>query len=230
MNNVVETSRELIESQQGLVRSLAIEVLRKFPSQIELDDLVAYGQLGLAEAARDFDPARGNQFSTYAYYRIRGAIYDGLAKMNWSDPGARRRARFQNLAGEVLALEGQDSPADSPSAAGEAAWLERVTKRISVAYIAVGATDGVDGQALHDETAVAPSSSVFRSELIDRLNGLISELPEDERQIVLATYFEGKTLQEAALRLGISKSWASRLHARSLDRLATSLRRIGLGD
>jgi DNA-directed RNA polymerase specialized sigma subunit len=34
--------------------------------------------VGLAEAARQFDPSRGGQFTTYAYYRIRGAILDGL--------------------------------------------------------------------------------------------------------------------------------------------------------
>ena len=65
------------------MRSLASRIHHKLPPYVDLEDLVAYGQMGLAEAARDFDPARGTQFSTFAYYRIRGAIYDGLAKMSW---------------------------------------------------------------------------------------------------------------------------------------------------
>lgn len=72
-----------IEQCQGLVRSLAVRIHRKLPACIELDDLIAYGELGLLEAAQSFDPRRGCQFSTFAYYRIRGAIYDGAAKMGW---------------------------------------------------------------------------------------------------------------------------------------------------
>jgi DNA-directed RNA polymerase specialized sigma subunit len=72
-----------IEQCQGLVRSLAVRIHRKLPARIELDDLIAYGELGLLEAAQSFDARRGCQFSTFAYYRIRGAIYDGAAKMGW---------------------------------------------------------------------------------------------------------------------------------------------------
>ncbi len=72
-----------IEQCQGLVRSLAVQIHRKLPATIELDDLIAYGELGLMEAAQSFDPSHGCQFSTFAYYRIRGSIYDGAAKMSW---------------------------------------------------------------------------------------------------------------------------------------------------
>src|SRR5215471_3974237 len=94
--------RERIDSCQGLTRSLAVQVCRKFNGQFELDDLIAYGQVGLAEAARDFQPDRGSQFSTYAYYRIRGAIYDGLSQMNWGARRATGQLRFEQMAGEVL--------------------------------------------------------------------------------------------------------------------------------
>ena len=75
--------QQWIEQCQGLVRSLALQIHRKLPANIDLEDLIAYGQLGLVEAARSFDAGRGCQFSTFAYYRIRGAIYDGAAKMSW---------------------------------------------------------------------------------------------------------------------------------------------------
>ena len=83
--------QQLIESCQGLVRSLAWKIHQKLPRGVDLDDLIAYGQIGLAQAARDFDVSRGGQFSTFAWYRTRGAILDGLAQMSWftrhpSDP------------------------------------------------------------------------------------------------------------------------------------------------
>ena len=74
---------DLVFSHQGLVRAIARGIHRSFPSYIDLDDLIGYGQLGLTQAARDFDPERGIQFSTFAYYRIRGAILDGANQMNW---------------------------------------------------------------------------------------------------------------------------------------------------
>src|SRR4051812_26640647 len=74
---------ELIDACQGIVRLLAWKIFQKLPRWVELEDLIGYGQVGLALAARDFDKSRGNQFSTYAYYRVRGAILDGLKQMSW---------------------------------------------------------------------------------------------------------------------------------------------------
>ena len=75
------TTQQLVVSCQGLVRSLAWKIHCKLPRSVDLEDLVCYGQIGLVEAARDFDSSRGGQFTTYAYYRIRGAILDGMSKM-----------------------------------------------------------------------------------------------------------------------------------------------------
>ena len=87
--------QHLIEHCQGMVRSLALSIHRKLPPRYELDDLISYGQVGLAEAAKDFDPRRGSQFSTFAYYRIRGAIYDGISKMTWFGRAGRQHDRCE---------------------------------------------------------------------------------------------------------------------------------------
>ena len=71
MTELSHDRQRLIEECQGLVRSLALQIKTKAPASIELDDLISYGQIGLAEAARDFDPDRGFRFSTFAYYRMR---------------------------------------------------------------------------------------------------------------------------------------------------------------
>ncbi len=96
-----QASEQLIDRYQDLVRSIAVSVRRKAPKNIELEDLIAYGQVGLVQAARDFDPQRGNTFSTYAYYRIRGAIYDGLSKLSWTSRARYNRLRYQQMANEV---------------------------------------------------------------------------------------------------------------------------------
>ena len=74
----------LIAENQALVRSIASTIARRLPPNVDTEDLIAYGQVGLAGAARDFDPGRGTSFATFAYYRIRGAIYDGISRLSWT--------------------------------------------------------------------------------------------------------------------------------------------------
>ena len=125
-----KSSGQLIEENQGLVRSLALKIHRKLPPHVELDDLVAYGQIGLAEAARDFDPSRGGRFSTYAYYRIRGAIYDGLSKMNWFSRSEYRRIRYNQMANDTLEADGVKPPAaEGDDAEGELRWFRDISSK-----------------------------------------------------------------------------------------------------
>ena len=80
----VDADRVFLLSQ-GLVRTIAWRIHCRVPYSVELDDLVAYGQIGLLEALQRFDKDRGMKFATFAWHRIRGAILDGLTKMNWFD-------------------------------------------------------------------------------------------------------------------------------------------------
>src|ERR1700732_1691603 len=70
----------LVETFRSYSHAIAAEVLRKYPA-IARDDIIGAAELGLVEAAQNFDPSRGVLFKTFAYYRIRGAIYDALRKM-----------------------------------------------------------------------------------------------------------------------------------------------------
>src|SRR5262245_20585960 len=102
---------ELMFAHQGLVRAIARGIHRSFPSYIELDDLIGYGQVGLAQAARDFDAERGIQFSTFAYYRIRGAILDGANQMNWLKRVTRAGDAYDRMSSDVLATDAADAGA-----------------------------------------------------------------------------------------------------------------------
>lgn len=220
-------SAQLIEQCQGLVRSLASSISRKLPSYIELDDLIEYGQIGLIEAARDFDPQRGGQFSTYAYYRIRGAIYDGLAKMSWFSRAQYRKLRYEQMANELLRTEREEMRESAEQVpGGDACWFRDVSRTLAVVYLATHreSEEGRDASALVDSSVPEPSTVVIGREMSRRINELIESLPEQEGTLIKTTYFEGLTLQEAAQRLGISKAWASRLHAKVLQRLGKSLR------
>jgi RNA polymerase sigma factor for flagellar operon FliA len=222
---------ELIEKHQGLVRSLAVQVHRRFHLQVDLEDLVAYGQVGLAEAARQFDPKRGAQFSTYAYYRVRGALHDGASKMLWAARGSRSKLQFERMGGEVLREHHDLSAGDErpQTVESDAAWLVQITRDLTIVRLASSVSNALSNEPDGDESA-APAAALLRRELYERLHALIDALPEIERRLIQSTYFEGHTLQDAADELHISKSWASRLHAKSLQHLAVALRHVGMAD
>jgi RNA polymerase sigma factor for flagellar operon FliA len=214
-----------------LVRSLAKRVHRTLPSYVELDDLVAYGQMGLAEAARSFDPARGHQFSTFAYYRIRGAIYDGLGKMNWFNRSQYEHARSKGLADDVLSVEADAQSEPGDSMRDEVRWLKRATGTLGVVYLMAQASEDQDAAGnVVDEKADAPPSVLARRELHEKLHALVDSLAPEAATLVKAIYFEGLTIQDAGERIGVSKAWASRLHAKTLEQLARALRRTGVSD
>ncbi len=215
-----------IEQCQGLVRSLALQIHRKLPACIELDDLIAYGQLGLVEAAQSFDSSRGCQFSTFAYYRIRGSIYDGAAKMSW---GLREDAGESSGSSACEAAAGLPSQQEViAQRAGEAPPAARHREPAhAVAVVSLSQQSEDDSEAvprcLVDTLQPAPSASAMESEMSEKLHELIDTLPQAAAALIRATYFEGLTLEEAGQRLGLSKSWASRMRTRALKSLAHSL-------
>jgi RNA polymerase sigma factor for flagellar operon FliA len=75
--------QRLVDANVPFVRSIAAKIKEQLPREIEFDDLVAYGMQGLLEAAERYDGSHGTSFTTFAYYRVRGAMFDGLRGMGW---------------------------------------------------------------------------------------------------------------------------------------------------
>jgi RNA polymerase sigma factor for flagellar operon FliA len=221
---------ELVFAHQGLVKAIARGIHRSFPNFIELDDLIGYGQLGLAQAAHDFEPERGIQFSTFAYYRIRGAILDGANQMSWSKRTTLAGSGYDRMSSDVLGTDSADA-AGAAHSADDATWLSGVgTKLAMVFFLSQAGEEGESRAEVADDRAQMPLDNLLDDELKQSLRAAIDELPPDARQLIRGTYFEGKTLKDAGESLGISKAWASRLHARALDQLARGLKRAHVAD
>src|ERR1043165_4246470 len=92
----------LVERYRSYAHALAAEFIRKIPAQVDRDDVVGYAELGLVEAARTFDPANGVHFKTFSYYRIRGAIYDGLRKLGGLPREFYRQLKMEGAANAYL--------------------------------------------------------------------------------------------------------------------------------
>ena len=215
-----------IDQSQGMIRAIATKIYSRLPRHVNYDDLVSFGQLGLMQAAHSFQPDKDVSFQTFAYHRIRGCIYDGLGKMSWTSRTMSLRLRAERLSAELLEQQVQYSmvQAQSESLSNDAEFIVRATQRIAVIHLLTDSSD--DGRGMAGTIAsneMCPDEAVAQKELCEILKKLVNELPENEKSIILQTYFEGKTLTEAAQSLGKSKSWASRVHARVLEKLAHSL-------
>jgi RNA polymerase sigma factor FliA len=184
------------------------------------------------QAANDFDPERGVQFSTFAYHRIRGAILDGTTQMSWFRRVSPCRQNYERMANDTLATGAADTAGENSAATkDQASWLQESSSQLAVVFLLSHASeDGREGPHLEDNAARAPFQNLLDDELKGKLHDLLAELPEEARTLLHGAYFEGLTLKEAGERLGISKAWASRLHARALGQLARGLRRLQVSD
>jgi RNA polymerase sigma factor for flagellar operon FliA len=212
--------QRLVNECQGLVRFLAQQIHTRLPSRIDLDDLIGYGQLGLMQAAQDYDPDKGVKFSTFAYYRIRGAIYDGARKLEWYRSSRDPDAKYEQLADEVA--ETCTSEASTGDAGQEATWFARTASSLAMVFLNSHSESG----EVEDRSVPAPWANLLERETSLKLREALDRIAPDAAALIRSIYYEDRTLQEAADRLSISKSWASRLHAKALEQLSRALRQI----
>jgi RNA polymerase sigma factor for flagellar operon FliA len=218
--------QDLIESALPFVRAIAKDVVAFLPREVDREDVIRYGEMGLVQAAEGFDPRYGVRFETFAYYRIKGAMYDGLRKMAWLPRKLYAKLKYeegangylQNVADRELGAEGPPDPAT------------QVTEAVgALAAIYVTSLDAGDRQeGPEDSTEAPPERSAELSEARELLRESLAGLPDAERQLLEMFYYENVTLTEAGARLGHTKSWASRMHARALERLREQLEARGL--
>jgi RNA polymerase sigma factor for flagellar operon FliA len=223
-------TNQLVEKHLALVQGIARKVKRTLGAAIEIDDLVGYGSKGLVEAAERFDGRAGVAFTTFAYYRIRGAMYDGIRAMGWYSRADYARYRAEERANQYLQNQADRegaARAENPGAAGGAKpeageTLAAVAEVLSgVATIHITSLEAASRVA--DESVPAPDAAVDTLRLSRRMREALTKLPAKERQLMELYYFADKNLEEAGAELGLSKSWACRLHARAVDLLRQAM-------
>lgn len=211
----------LIESNLSYANAIAAEVLRKLPSEVDRKDVQGWAKLGLVEAANSFDRTRGVQFKTFAYYRIKGAIYDGLRKMGWYPKGQYQQMRFEMSANEYLKDLSNDTPVVS-SADAQLQDLKNLTGNLLSCYML--SLEVLPNEPV-DQPELSIEDSIIRAQQSKNLRQALCRLPEKNRQVLEYCYFEDLTFEQIGSKLGLSKSWVCRLHAKSLEMLREQLER-----
>jgi RNA polymerase sigma factor for flagellar operon FliA len=221
---------QLVQQNLSLVQAIARKLKSQITARIDFDDLIGYGSKGLIEAAERFDPRHGVAFTTFAYYRIRGAMLDGLRTMGWYSRADYARYRAEERANEYLQNQSDRAGAANATGGAQGASTEAAAGATlaSVAEILGGIatvhiTSLEAAASVADESLPAPDAHIDTGRLGARVRAAIKTLPERERQLMELYYFGEKNLEEAGAVMGLSKSWACRLHARAVELLRAEI-------
>lgn len=207
----------LVAAHQDLVKRVARNISRDVPRHVSVDDLVGFGQFGLLDAATRYDPTRGVQFSTFAYYRIRGAMFDQVRKEHGQDPIYRARMGARAAVDDLIESRAAEGPASADAvdaARALAGLLEETATALLLEETAI---------AIRAEPVPSPEEAVIAGDTLRDIRAALEDFPERERGLVEKVYLEGLTIEQAGAQLGMTKGWASRLHARALGRLRERL-------
>lgn len=205
------------QAHKELVDRVVRRLVRELDLSCETGDLVAWGHQGLLEAKQRFDPARGVRFSTFAYYRVRGAILDGVRSQGFLKRRAYAKLKAFEAVDALAEHSAESTPLEGAALHERANELEEVLGRISAAYVLSALGQGDEREPETPETLI--ESAEQKSAVQEGL----ASLPAKEQQLLNAVYYEGVTIEVAGERLGLSKSWASRIHAKALSRMKKNL-------
>ncbi len=221
---------ELIEQNLPLVKHVVFQVAVHFPRHVDREELARAGALGLVEAARRYDEARGVPFERFAAQRIRGAILDAVRSADWAPRSVRNLARKLEQTEQQLATDlgrvpniGEMAEALGMTKAELNRLQDRMFRSVVLALDHYVAEDDEDDltlvDVLVDRTMLEPAEELEQRELHAYLRDAVHLLPE-RHQIVITGYFlEGRTSQDLAAFLGVTESRISQLRSEALAML-----------
>jgi RNA polymerase sigma factor for flagellar operon FliA len=222
--------QKLIEDNLQLVNHVVFQVAVHFPRHVEREELARAGALGLVEAARRYDEAKGVPFQRFAAQRIRGAILDAVRAADWAPRSVRALSRRldvveQRLANQLGRLPSLGEMASALDVSKEELHRlqDRLFRSVVLAFEHL-VTDTPDEEltlvdVLADPTVVEPSQELEERELHAYLRDAIALLPERQRLVIVGYFLQDKTSQELARFLGVTESRVSQMRTEALEAL-----------
>jgi RNA polymerase sigma factor for flagellar operon FliA len=216
----------LVLRHADLVRSIAYQMMRRMPPNLDVEDLIQTGMVGLLEAAQRYEGRMGATFETFALPRIRGAMLDWCRRSDWSSRSMRRRLR--DIEQARLRIETNTGEAASAPALAAASGMtleiyHRVVRDFSLSIQLSlderGPLDEANICAEPVDDSAGPAEELEREQIFQALRTAIDLLPEDERAIFFLYYSGELLMREIGVLLGISESRISQIHKKTIGRL-----------
>ena len=225
----------IITENVDLVRYEVDRVASGLPEQVDREDLVSAGLIGLVKAVDRYDPGRGASFRTYASTLARGAILDELRKMDWAPRGLRGRYRaLEETVAELrrrLGRQPDESEIIERLGITSADYRKLLRDASTTALVSLESLTEAAGDA-HSPTNVSlreghsewvPHAVADRAELRRLLVQSIGELSEREQMVISLYYQEEMTMREVGLILDVTESRICQIHTQAIARLRAAL-------
>lgn len=219
--------QQIILEYYPLVKTIAARMVRRFPNNVDLDEMISEGILGLMDALERFEPARGVPFKSYAEIRVRGAIVDALRHNDFVPRSVRRKWQAIERQRERFQQRFDRRPTRE-----ELARALEMTLSDYDAYCEDARIFGlVSGDAFLDEDSSetilsnVPAQTVFADEEIilgeawGEVSDLIGKLPEKERMVLQNYYLQNFNLKQIGDQLGVTESRVCQLRGQAVKRL-----------
>lgn len=229
MTSQVPDRDQLIVKYYPMVQRIAAKMAARYPTSVDVGDLVGIGTMGLIDAAQRFDPEMNTSFASYAMIRIKGAIVDGLRKQDWVPRSIRNRQRQLDLAEREAVRVGQEANAATVARLMDVDedTLRRIKQNAQVlTQVSMWETKSGGEQSIADtlqSDEANPDEDYLRQDVAVQVQRALSRLPERDQAIARLHYYEHKTFKEIGDILGVTESRISQLHTRLKKRLIESL-------
>lgn len=225
-NQDLKSKNALIEKYVYMIKIVASRMYNFYGGNVEFDDLVGYGALGLIDAIEKFDIKREVKFETYAQLRIRGAIIDNLRKNDWVPRTLRKKAKLiQNTINELENQTGsivsnQDISKKIDISVDE---VEKIINEIHLFNItSLDETIYKTGKEPLDMSE-SPENKIEEKEFLNKLTHSIEKLSKKEKKVITLYYYEELNYKEIGNILNLSESRISQIHSKAIKDLKNKL-------
>ena len=215
----VRVDDDAVVHHAPLVKRIAHHLAGRLPANVQVDDLIQAGMIGLLEATRQYDATHGASFQTYAAIRIRGAMIDEIRRLDWTPRSVHRKAR--EVASAVTAIEHRTGREAKDREVAEQLGIDlndyhQILQDAATARIfSIDEQDSELGE-LQEVGGHAPAAMELfeQDEFQAAMRAAIRELPEREQLVMQLYYDEELNLKEIGRVLGVSESRVSQIHGR----------------
>ncbi len=223
----------LIREHMSLVDIVVQRMVPQVPSFMSKDDMTSAAMEGLIDAANKYDPSKGAKFRTFAEYRIRGAIFDEMRKLDWFSRSLREK--HSQLSQTMLRLERKLGRSPDEEEMAEAMdmsldqYHDTLTKVSHLGCVSLNETldHSEEGRSFLDSLEQTddptPMDLIESQEMTALMAEVLEELSKKERLVIALYYYEELTQKEIAEVIGVTEGRVSQLHSQALIKLRVKL-------
>lgn len=217
----------------SLVKNIARKMMCRLPANVDIDDLISSGCIGLMQAIERYDETKNKNFKTYAEFRIRGAILDELRAEDWAPKAMRQKAKeFQKVCEKIQQKKGSAASVEdiqkemNLSTKNTEKLMRNVHTLNQMNASSYAQSKHADADTLIEQVASEELSAfdkMCKINLNEEVLSAIHNLSDKEGEVIRLYYFEEMNLKEIGKKLHVSESRVCQLHTKGIVHLKTAL-------